>query len=258
MLTRFFGNSLCAAIAALLLLPGFQASASSNVLRFYNEISPPYYFLDDNSQAKGANVDLANAIIRHANVDATIEHLPWARAVHDAIHNPNIVLMSILKTPQRAEQFRWLGPVHDVNAAMFVLASRHDLQQLTLERSKTLTVGTIRGYGAAQYLQNQGFEEKQNLVLVSTSRQLWSMLVLGRLDAVLSNAASGRYELLQMGLPSHTLRPAFEVEELSLTLQMATGLNTPKETADALQSALNTIRENGEFSRIMSKWRLIE
>ena len=86
----------------LLLIVSSFAFASSNHVYFLTEVTPPYYWINKDGKAQGVNVDLANALEPLLPFSSSLEHMPWARAVQETLDNPNLVLLSLLKTPNHA------------------------------------------------------------------------------------------------------------------------------------------------------------
>ena len=245
--------------ATLLILYGLPspALATEPVVRFYNEIAAPFYWLDDNGNPKGASFELANALIKETQINATIEHLPWARAFHYAVHEENVVLMSALRTDERERQLQWLGQLLIVRASLFQLSDREPLQINSLEEAKNLSVGSVRGYGSANYLIEKGFSEQKNLILAATPQQMWSLLYKKRIDLVLSNQVTGKYEISGIGLDANKLTEVYQVTDLNLELQIATGNKTSVELANKLAEGVKILKQNGEYQRIMQRWNLL-
>ncbi len=223
-------------------------------LQFYTEVAAPYYFLDEHGQAQGISVDIVNALVTCTSVSGEIVHLPWARAVRETHNNPNIVLTSVLRTPEREQQFQWLGTIDTARASLIGLHHQREAPLDSIDQAKDSIVATIRGYGSASYLAEQGFVEGQNLVLVSQPEQLWALLFKGRVDYVTSNALTGKYEVSSLDLDPNQLRTVLDIDELALPLEMATGLTTDSDTVALLTKALKQLKQTGEYHRILKKW----
>lgn len=255
--------SLSLAVYLILLFPSISHCESVDdtatpFLRFYSEITPPFYWLDENGVAQGVNVDLANALFNMLDIKASIEHMPWARAYYEVEHHADVVLLSVLKTPTRASTLQWLGVVDVAEASLIRHQDRDDINVSTWDDIYQYRVATIRGYGAADYLQQHGFEEDKNLVLVKSSKELWLSLYTGRVDLVLSNFITGKYEIADSALDPDDIVSEFTVVPLNLEIQIATGLETPTSHVKMLRKGLRTLKENGEYQRIMRKWGLAE
>lgn len=230
------------------------AFASSEHVYFLTEVTPPFYWVDNSGVAQGINVDLAEAMKPYLPMTSSLEHLPWARAYQETIDKPNYVLLTLLKTEKRENKFKWLGYIDCLEASLIKLKQNTSLKLSSLEDAKRFRIGTVRGYGAAQYLLQNGFVESENLVLVADPNQLWHLLFKGRIDFVLTNIKTGKYEIANAGYSADNVVTDFPITPLNAELQMATGNTTSRELTEALKRALLAIKENGEYDRIMQKW----
>ncbi|GMM68217.1 transporter substrate-binding domain-containing protein [Alteromonas sp. MTD1] len=246
--TSFF----CFMVALL----SFNTHAHQPSICFVSELVAPFYWLDENGAPQGANVDLAEAMKPLLPFSSTLEHMPWARAYKEAVNKPNIVLLTLLKSPTRSSQFHWLGAITTVNASLIGLAHNANEEIVTLEEVKSKRVGSIRGYGAAEYLTKQGFKENENLILVTEPQQLWNLLYSERIDYAATGFATSRYEIEAAGYASDKSVKAFELDMSKSELHMATGLETTSNEVIAIKNALQQLKENGEYQRIMMKWGL--
>ncbi|MFC3095560.1 amino acid ABC transporter substrate-binding protein [Alteromonas sediminis] len=235
-----------------------QALAQSNEppIEFYSELVAPYYWLDKNKKPQGAMVDLAMALIDTIGREASLSHLPWARAVVEAKKRPNIVLLTALRTPSREHELQWLGKVGQTDAYLIGLKERQYPPLKNLEQAKSLRIATIRGYGSAAYLLDNGFVEGENLELLVGIDQLWSMLYRERVDAVLMNMSTSPFEIIEAELDPNLIKPLLHIDELTIDLEMATGNATSQATVQQIQTALKHLKDKGVFSDIMKRWRL--
>lgn len=240
----------------LLLVVSSYAVASSNHVYFLSEITPPYYWIDDNGEAQGVNVDLANALKPLLPFTSSLAHMPWARAYQETYEKPNLVLLSLLKTPKREEKFAWLFAVNHMQAELIRLKQKNDAHVSSLEEAKNYRIGSIRGYGTATFLQQEGFEENKNLALVAEPALLWKLLYMERIDFALTNFETSKYEIVDAGFNPEDVTSEYVIEALGADLYVATGLKTEQEKVTALKKALSTLQTNGEYARILKKWGL--
>lgn len=254
---RLFGAYLLLA-SSLLCFPTAAETPSEPILRFYTELVAPFYWLDEKGSPQGAALELAIEIMNESGLKSEIEHLPWARAYHDTVNTPDVVLLTALKTEERKPRLQWLGKVHTARAYLVGLADTEFPAISNLEQAKRFRVGTIRGYGAATYLKQQGFEEGKNLELLLQPEQLWTMLFKKRIDFVLSNLSTGVFEIKEAGFDPNHVERIFHIEDLTVDLEMATGNKTSPEVVDALRKALQQLKSDGRYEAIMRKWKLIE
>ena len=240
----------------LLLIVCSPALASPNHVFFLSEVAPPYYWIDENGKAQGVNVDLAKALKPLLPFSSSLEHMPWARAVQETLDNPDLVLLSLLRTPNREDKFEWISSVNHMQASLVRLKQEKAALVNSLDDAKRFRVGSIRGYGSASFLQQEGFEENKNLALVAEPALLWKLLYMGRIDFALANFETGKYEISDAGFDPNDATSEYVIEELGADLFIATGLKTEKDKVKSLKNALSILKANGEYARILKKWGL--
>lgn len=223
-------------------------------LYFYSEVTAPYYILDDAGNASGLNVDIAKALLEKLNQNVVIEHRPWARAIDAALHQPNVILVSTPRTEKRESQLQWLGLLHRVRASLVGLKGKFPEALNNLELAKKYRVATVRGYGSANYLLEKGFTEHRNLVLVPSTTQQWTLLFNNRVDMVLANMTTDRYEMESIGFSFDELDEVLPLTELALDLHIAASLKTSETTLMQLENAITEMKANGRFNEILSHW----
>jgi len=51
---------------------------------------------------------ILNAILAEAQLEANVAFMPWARAFSIAESNPNTIILSMIRTPEREDNFYWI------------------------------------------------------------------------------------------------------------------------------------------------------
>ncbi|WMN60982.1 transporter substrate-binding domain-containing protein [Pseudoalteromonas xiamenensis] len=241
----------------LLLVVGLSmcASVQAQTLRFVAEDLPPYHYHNSNGKIDGMLVDVVKAVVNAANLQAEIELMPMARAVHELSHNANTLMFSLLKTHDREDDFKFLGATFHATAYLFGLKAK-TFALNNLEDAQNYRVSTIRGYHSARYLLENGFSEEENLVLATEFHSLWQMLYLQRTDLVMTNALTIEKEIRDSGLEPSLIEEKFAVHDFPSELHIAANKKLPVEIATALTVALKSIKKNGEYEAILKKWKL--
>lgn len=240
-----------------LMLMSFSVDSFGQVLRFVGEETVPLLYENAQKSKEGALVDLAIALSIFTGHESTFEILPWARAYEIALQKPNVILISVLKTPQRKKKLQWIGKVLQAEAHLIALKERTGINIKHIDQTNNYVLSTVRGYAAAKYLLRQGFSEKYNLVLTSHQSQIWRLLYNRRVDLVLANLKLGRFEAKYIGLDPSLMESKLQILELKNELQFATGLSTPLKTVLSLQNGLKALKENGSYQTILKKWDLL-
>ena len=166
------------------------------------------------------------------------------------------MMLSLMKSDDRAEKFKWIGKSYKSQAFLVGLKSRADINIKNLEQAKQYVVGTIRGYHSAQYLKDAGFTEQKNLHLSVNYKHMWRMLFEKHIDFILTNFVAIEREVNSVGFDQRKIKPVIELTDFPGDLFLATGLSTPDDTVNTLSKALTQIKENGTYDKIMTKWGL--
>lgn len=234
----------------------FSHSLFAQGVRFIGEETIPLLYKNSQNKNEGALFELATALSTYTGLESNFEILPWARAYETALREPNIILISVLKTPQRERELQWIGKVLQAHASLIALKERTDIKITTIKQATKYVVASVRGYGSAKYLQRQGFNEKNNLALTSHQSQMWQLLYNKRVDLVMANINIGRFEAKHIGLEPSLMQSKLLIDELVNELQFATGLSTPLTTVMLLQNGLEALKKDGTYDAILKKWSL--
>ncbi|ALS98212.1 substrate-binding periplasmic protein [Lacimicrobium alkaliphilum] len=237
----------------------FSSVLSAEKLLFVAEDLPPYHFINQQGEKDGALYEIVLALIEQSGTEADIHFTPWARAYDMSLNQPNVIMISVLKTPVRQKHFQWIGEIYRAEAFFVKLKSRRDLRIGSLEQARNHVVGTIRGYGAEQYLRRNGFSEvRENLALSVEYHQLWGMLFKGRVDLLFTNTLGLMVEVPKAGFDPGQVEKAYAVLDFPNELHLATGLDTSEAVVERLRGSLQQLKEQGIYQSILSKWGLTD
>ena len=165
-------------------------------------------------------------------------------------------MFSLMKSADRKDQFQWIGQIYKSKAFLVGLRKRPDINISNLEEAKTFVVGTIRGYHAENYLKKKGFLTQKNLHLSVNYKYMWSMLFGKRIDYILTNYIAIDREMKSIGFNKNDIKSFVELHDFPGDLFIATGLTTSDRTVAVLTTALQKIKADGTYKRIMDKWGL--
>jgi polar amino acid transport system substrate-binding protein len=230
-------------------------ASSSNKLRFVAEDLYPLHFIDENKQAQGFLVDLVTEVLYECQCQGYVEIMPQARAFKELRSDDNTLMMSLLKTPSREDEFHFLGSVFYARAYLIGLKSlKYDLKNL--ESAKDLRVSTVRGYYSQTFLQQAGFDTEQNLVLAPEPASLLQMLYRNRTDLVLTNTLHLDKELKSIGLDPTKIERKLSLRYFPHELHFVANKRLKSERAIRLKAALKKVKDSSVYSFLLSKWQL--
>lgn len=236
--------------ASRLLLAGFilNTPAWSASLRLLTEESAPFNFTQD-GRLTGLFVEVVQEIQRRLGNKDQIESIPWARGYRLALTEPNVVLFSTARNPEREHRFQWVGPVQTSICSLFAKRGA-SMQVASLSDAKAASSILVpREWDAYDHLINLGFT---NLAQTNTPEQMVKMLLVGRAPLMFTMRTGIRGLLERAGAGTD------EVEEVYIAYKaqsyIAFSQKAPPEIVRQWQQALNKMKEDGSFAAIYERW----
>lgn len=200
--------------------------------------------------AQGMAVDLTRLIQKNLAMHDEIEVLPWPRAYNTALTQPNVLLFTVIRTPEREKNFTLIGPIADGEIALYMPTHAVGKKTLSLADIKQrLTVGTHRGTAFHALLKKQGF---QHIVAVNSSENAVRMLMNGRIEVLCDDDLAIAELVRRSGYQSDDYVKVASLKSSSLYFAFSRG--TAPRVISNWQSALADIKRSGEFDDLYKKW----
>ncbi len=142
--------------------PAPAAPSGPHHLTYLTEQAPPYNYLE-NGSVKGFATDLLRKMANAAGEDASagnFQVLPWNEAYRRSLSEPDIVLFSTDRLPEREQQFQWVGPFDTVHTVLFAKRG-NQIEVKTPDDLNNYHIGVIRDDAAGTQLQALGVHESQ-------------------------------------------------------------------------------------------------
>jgi polar amino acid transport system substrate-binding protein len=211
----------------------FSFSLQANTLEVVFEHNPPFQMIDDDGKGNGPVYDFAIKLIKHTQLAADFNAKPWARIIGKDAKQPNKLILSISKTPQRIPYFIWLTSVY--TGQQYIWKKRNVVDP----KGKQVLVSMERHSHKEKSIKE--YFHKNNVVEFLHSTQALNALLKGRVQrfvgttfAVFGKLASLGYELNTLEQLSLFDERGFSSQGLYLTLT----LGTDNEIQIALKKAL--------------------
>lgn len=247
----------CNKVLLLAVLLSIFPYAFSQQIVFVTEDLPPLQIAKDHQPPTGALVEVIQLIAETANIDASIQIYPWARSYELALSQPNTFIFSMLRSEEREKSFKWVGSLFTIKAYLASLKLRKDIVINNMTDAQNYSVGAIRHYLAESYLKRKGFIENKNLYISSKYPTLWTGLYSGRTDLVFTNSIVWRHAILNAGLDISQINLIHEVPDFASELYLAANSNTDQALFDKIKASFETIKADGRYDEIMTKWQLL-
>lgn len=222
-------------------------SIHSLPLKIFTEDSPPANY-SKNGKPAGMSVEIVREILNRLGEKVEIEIVPWARGYSIALSRPNVALFSTTRLPQREKLFKWVGPIYTQQWG-FYSKKGSGLQINSLDEAKKVnSIGTYLNDAKEQFLKKKGFVN-----LITTNKNINNIrhLLKGDIDLWVSSDFNMPYLAWQAGINPDQLELAFSFRNVENYIAFSS--NTPDAVITAWQLALDAIKREGTYVRLIKK-----
>jgi polar amino acid transport system substrate-binding protein len=243
----------------LTVLAAFNLLAGSSIfaqeIRVVTEVWEPYNF-EKNGRVRGISTEIVESSLKRAGIRISggkIEIYPWIRSYQAALNSENVLIYTILRTQERENLFKWVGPIIPSERFYFYkIRTRKDISVGSLDQAKKYQIGALRGSVHEDFLKKNKFPEG---VIQTVGEQDLNLIKLlkGRIDFIIDTDSSLKIRTRQMNLP-------FSEFEKSLFLfendyYMAFSKNTPSNTVQKIRTAFSQLKNEGQIYKIIEQYK---
>jgi len=221
-------------------------------VKIYTEDFPPFNYVTPDG-LRGAGGEMVRAMSVLVGYEAGFEVLPWKRALQIVKTKPGTALFSMARTPEREDEFKWVGPIFVTRGWLYKKADRKfDITKLSDAKS-VHAVGVQAGGAAERSLRKLGFENLEPLYVPETSLR---MLVEDRIDLWVASDIVMNFQRKKLGLDQGEVVPAIRLGKYEMYL--AFSKDTPEQVIEPWRKALDIVRDMGVADVISRKYGLDE
>ncbi|MBZ2169543.1 MULTISPECIES: substrate-binding periplasmic protein [Marinobacter] len=223
-------------------------------LYIYTENFPPYNmsstgraFEHTGEGIDGLCTELVKAVLDASELDYVIKLRNWDYGYNRALSKKNHGIYCTTYTENRAPEFQWVGPLTSNLWTVFAPAGS-DLEIDSLEDTKDMLYAGYRGDVMTEYLLERGYQVSE----MESDDVNPKRLELGQVDLWIADRLAGPYFASQQNVEG--LVPVYSFNNTELYLAM--NLETPDEVMDKLNEGLETIKRNGLYEALQTKYGL--
>lgn len=214
---------------------------------------PPFHFQNGN-RVEGMVVEIVTETLALTPYQKHISIYPWARAHQLGRDNPNTLIFSLARTPEREKNFKWIGTVTPFHVHMWKLKKRTDIKVKNIEQSKQYVVGGVFDDVKSLYLKKMDFHQGKNLDLVRDDVLNAMKLYSGHIDMMPFDEQSFFELTKKAGLDVNLAEKMFEIPEISHDLYLAASLKTSDKIVADLKKALSQFKKTTHYQKIKDKY----
>jgi len=239
----------------LLLCMVLILSCAKEHLVVLTEEFPPFNFTKDGEVA-GLSTEVVKAILTEAGVSYEVQVHSWKESYETAMNTKNCILFSTSRRPDREELFKWVGTIAPTNYSVFILAEREDIEILALEEMEKYKIGITPGDARSSFFKSKGFEIGEQLIVSENNKANFEKLMNKEIDLWPMPNVTASYIVKEAGFkPEEVINGIFVLEELTKGgYYLAINNNTSDAVVKKLQAALDKIKEDGTYDKILKKW----
>ena len=239
-------------LLAFAMLRVIAAAAVAQELTVVTEEWPPYNY-EENQEVTGLSTEIVKAALEKAGVAAKFGVYPWARAYKMALENENVLIYTIIRTPEREELFKWVGPlVPSSKFSLYKLKTRADIALQSLADAKRYKIGVMRDDSTYQFLASHGFKDDEQLEIVPSEDLNVKKLFAKRVDFICGNSIGLPERMNFFWLPYEEVEAAIFLFEQGLYI--AFSKSTSDELVAKVSKAFEEIKAEGKIEVFMKKY----
>lgn len=230
----------------LLFFLTFTAVAAD--LNMLTDNHPPLHFQQGNTLV-GFGVDVVQALADSTGDQVHFQQVPLLRALRMAASEPATGVFTVMRTAERDSQYQWVGPLMEVETALFSTNSGGQPVHSLLDAGRQGLIAVPRKWLVYGYLQQQGLN---NLYGVETPEQMMRLAQLGRTEFVVADTLSVTSMAREEGLPPEQLH--YQMPLMKQGTYIAFSPRTDARQVARWQQALDEMGRDGRLEQLKQRW----
>ena len=209
----------------------------------------PPFAIEDQSEHRGALVEVAEAVLARAGFPARAEFFPWARSQLLVAQGSRVLIVPLARTPEREAQYQWLLKLYTVHQQFIKQQGEPRIQ--SFDQARSLRVGVLRGSPDLAILRRQQFADER-IVQAASAIDLLRLLERHHVDVIFG--ADIIYATVSSTRPGLQLSPGARLG--STDIWLAGGAGFDAEDRQRLAAAHAALLKDGSIERIFRRYGL--
>ena len=230
--------TICHLLSALLILlvalSPLQA-AQLPAIKVVTEESFPINHTDETSQKMtGFATDYLLGVLNEANINYSINSYTWERTFKIASEEPNVLIYSMARTPERENDFHWLFEIMTLQYSLYGVESRRE-HFAGAKDFRNYQIALTAGSASLKYLREDGYK---NIVVAKDYEHLDNLIKHGRIDFVASSKLALSSFMKKYNCDEDTFKPYKELNYVDIDLYYAMSKDTDIQVVNRLTALL--------------------
>ena len=202
---------------------------------------------------QGLTTAIVKAAFRAGGHNSEVDFIPWARALKEVEEGKADVVMGAYHNKDRAQIYYFSDPIYFLELGLIARPGLGVNRYESLDDLTPHTIGVTRGFANSEEFDAATFLDKE---VATTTNLNIRKLFRGRIDMAVMNFDLFRYEARKEGFcisDVEFMEPPLETH--GLYLMASRNIPDGEQIMQAFNRGLDTIRKNGEFDRIVGRFR---
>lgn len=213
---------------------------------------PPFSYPDAKGKPAGYAVELMEELLKRSGLSFQTEFNSWASIYHRALKQPQTLIISMARLPEREPHFHWIGPTMARRAYLYSLKSRPEIQASTLEAAKAYKIAVVREDATERALLTHGFGIGKQLDRSPDHAAMLRKLFVQRDELIAANSIVLTATMEKLGYDPKLLVTQAKLSEASLYMGLSKGEGSQAINLK-LQAAWESMRQDGTVAAIAAR-----
>ena len=235
----------------LMVCIGSNLIASDNIQPLTETWTP--YQIESENGLSGISVDLVREIQKRIGNTKEIKVFSWNRGYNITLKKEGYALFLTTRSQKRENLFKWVGPISSMKLVFFKNHFRKDLNINSLEDAKRVkSIAVAQKTIAQEKLLEYGFK---NLDINSLANYSLKKLQEDKTDLYPVEYHAFKYKLKGMDLEDKIIPVKMREPIYESKLYIAFNKQTDDKVKKNWQNALDEIKADGTYERILNRYR---
>ncbi len=209
----------------------------------------PYNYQDPvTKEVKGVSTAILKQVLNHMKINYKIKVQSWNRSYQNALNDKNVLIYTIIRTPQREKLFKWVRPLaHAGVSSLYKLKTNKELRLRNLKEAREFNGNILTNTNSMDHiwLEANGFT---NLDIAPDVEASIKKIFYGRAPLIIFNNSNIDEEFANAG---------FDVKDVELVLPlfqtppyMALSLSTDNDILIKIQNSYDELLAAGKIKLI--------
>ena len=230
----------------------FTISFSNDKIKLLTEEYPPFQMVVD-GELSGISIEIIKELQKRVGNSEKIRVFPWNRGYNLTLKKEGYALFLTTRTTKREKLFKWVGPILDYEVLFFKLKSNKKEYHTLNDVRKAKSIGVVKNDVKEQLLIENNFNNLQYIISGSIQTNL-QKLVNGQIELWPSGYKSTQYVIKKYKLENIVVATKTHLFTQA-SLNIAFNKNTPEHIIKKWQNALDDIKKDEIYTKILNKYK---